>query len=104
MMMILDTALKKRAAEGNPIRVGMVGVGFIGRACATQLVNQVPGMTLVAIANRTARRRSTPGRSPGGTGRSIRRHAGRARRRDPRRQAGGDRRRDASVPVGTRST
>jgi dTDP-4-dehydrorhamnose 3,5-epimerase len=32
MMMILDTALKKRAAEGNPIRVGMVGVGFIGRA------------------------------------------------------------------------
>jgi hypothetical protein len=32
MMMILDTALKKRAADGNPIRVGMVGVGFIGRA------------------------------------------------------------------------
>jgi predicted homoserine dehydrogenase-like protein len=56
MMMILDTALKQRAAEGNPIRVGMVGVGFIGRACATQLVNQVPGMTLVAIANRTAQK------------------------------------------------
>lgn len=54
MMMILDTALKKRQAEGNPIRVGMVGVGFIGRATATQLVNAVPGMTLVAIANRTA--------------------------------------------------
>lgn len=52
-MFIVDTALKKRAAADNPIRVGMVGVGFIGRACATQLVNQVPGMTLVAIANRT---------------------------------------------------
>jgi predicted homoserine dehydrogenase-like protein len=53
MMMMVDTALRKRAAEGNPIRVGMVGVGFIGRACATQLVNQVPGIALVAIANRS---------------------------------------------------
>jgi predicted homoserine dehydrogenase-like protein len=52
-MILVDTALKKRAADGNPIRVGMIGVGFIGRACATQLVNQVPGIALVAIANRT---------------------------------------------------
>src|SRR6056297_2244456 len=52
-MILVDTALKKRAAAGTPIRVGMVGVGFIGRASAIQLVNNVPGMTLVAIANRT---------------------------------------------------
>lgn len=52
-MILIDTALKKRAAAGTPIRVGMVGVGFIGRATATQLLNDVPGMTLVAIANRT---------------------------------------------------
>ncbi len=52
-MILVDTALKKRAAEGKPIRVGMVGVGFIGRATVCQLLNDVPGMTLVAIANRT---------------------------------------------------
>lgn len=55
-MMIVDTALKKRAAEGTPIRVGMVGVGFIGRATVCQLLNDVPGMRLVAIANRTPSR------------------------------------------------
>jgi len=52
-MILVDTALKKRAAEGTPIRVGMVGVGFIGRAAVCQLLNDVPGMTLVAVANRT---------------------------------------------------
>lgn len=52
-MILVDTALKRRAAENNPIRVGMVGVGFIGRAAVCQLLNDVPGMTLVAVANRT---------------------------------------------------
>jgi predicted homoserine dehydrogenase-like protein len=82
-MILVDTALKKRAADGNPIRVGMIGVGFIGRACATQLVNQVPGIALVAIANRTPKggRRLGGGRARG-CGRD--RHAGRARGRDPR--------------------
>jgi len=52
-MIIVDTALKKRAAEGKPIRVGMIGAGFMGRGIANQIVNSVPGMRLAAIANRT---------------------------------------------------
>jgi predicted homoserine dehydrogenase-like protein len=52
-MIILDTALQRRAAEGRPIRVGMIGAGFMGRGLANQIVNSVPGMVLVAVANRT---------------------------------------------------
>lgn len=52
-MIIIDTALKKRAEEGNPIRVGLVGAGAMARGVANQIVNAVPGMELVAISNRT---------------------------------------------------
>lgn len=51
-MIIVDTALRRRAAENNPVRVGMIGAGFMGRGIANQIVNSVPGMELVAIANR----------------------------------------------------
>ena len=54
-MLILDTALARREAEGRPIRVGMIGAGFMGRGLANQIINSVPGMTLVAIANKHAR-------------------------------------------------
>lgn len=52
-MIILDTALSKREAEGHPVRVGMIGAGAMGRGCANQIINSVPGMRLVAVANRT---------------------------------------------------
>ncbi len=52
-MMSIDTALQQREAKGDPIRVGMVGAGATGRAIALQLGTPVPGMRLVAIANRT---------------------------------------------------
>src|SRR5687768_7378406 len=55
-MIIVDHELKKRAAAGNPIRVGMVGAGFMGRGIVNQIVNSVPGMQLVAISNRHAER------------------------------------------------
>ncbi|MBL7495744.1 saccharopine dehydrogenase NADP-binding domain-containing protein [Frankia sp. CNm7] len=52
-MIIIDTALAKREAQGRPIRVGMIGAGFMGRGLANQIVNSKPGMRLVAVANRT---------------------------------------------------
>jgi predicted homoserine dehydrogenase-like protein len=52
-MIIVDTALKKRQTENNPVRVGMIGAGFMGKGIALQICQYVPGMKLVAIANRT---------------------------------------------------
>lgn len=52
-MIIVDTALAKREAEGRPVRVALVGAGFMGRGFVNQVVNSVPGMRLVAIVNRT---------------------------------------------------
>ena len=51
--MIVDTALREREATGRPIRVGMIGAGATGRAIALQLGTPIPGIRLVAIANRT---------------------------------------------------
>ena len=52
-MIIIDTALKKRAAQGNPVRVGLIGAGYIGRGTTLQIEKYLPGMTVSAIANRT---------------------------------------------------
>ena len=51
-MIIVDRALQARADAGRPIRVAMIGAGFMGRGVANQIVNSVPGMSLVAISNR----------------------------------------------------
>jgi predicted homoserine dehydrogenase-like protein len=51
-MIIVDKALAKRHAEKNPVRVAMVGAGFMAKGIALQICNYVPGMELVAISNR----------------------------------------------------
>lgn len=51
-MIIVDTALRKREAAGNPIKVGLIGAGFQGRGIALQIVASTPGMRLCAVANR----------------------------------------------------
>lgn len=52
-MILLDRALQQRHADNRPIRVGMVGAGFMARGIALQFLQSVIGMRLVAIANRS---------------------------------------------------
>jgi predicted homoserine dehydrogenase-like protein len=52
-MVIVDTALEKREQQGRPIRVGIVGAGYMGRGIANQLLKPPVGMRLAAISNRT---------------------------------------------------
>ncbi len=55
-MIIVDNALKAREAQGKPIRVGMIGAGFMGQGLVNQIVHSVPGERMTAIFNRTAAR------------------------------------------------
>lgn len=55
-MIIVDTALEARAREGRPIRVALIGAGFMGRGLANHLVHTTPGMRLVGVFNRGVQR------------------------------------------------
>ncbi|PYK11758.1 MAG: NAD(P)-dependent oxidoreductase [Verrucomicrobia bacterium] len=52
-MVIADTVLAQRERDGSPVRVAMVGAGVTARMIALQLATPIPGIRLVAIANRT---------------------------------------------------
>jgi predicted homoserine dehydrogenase-like protein len=52
-MVIVDTALEKLERRGKPIRVGIVGAGYMGRSISVQLLKPPVGVRLAAIANRT---------------------------------------------------
>jgi predicted homoserine dehydrogenase-like protein len=52
-VIIVDRALAARAAEDRPVRVALVGAGFMGRGLVNQIVNSVPGMVMSAVVNRT---------------------------------------------------
>src|ERR1700693_1194454 len=55
-MIIIDELLKAREAQGNPIRVGMLGAGFMGQGLTNQITNSVPGMRMVAVYSRKPQR------------------------------------------------
>jgi len=52
-MIIVDKALENRYREGNPIKVALIGAGFIGHGIAHQIEKYVKGMELTVISNRT---------------------------------------------------
>src|ERR1700704_4258898 len=64
-MILVDNALKARQEQGKPIRVGMIGAGFMGQGLTNQIENSVPGMRMAAIFNR-----------PPGTAAGVYRYAG----------------------------
>lgn len=55
-MILVDTALQERQAQGKPIRVAIVGAGFMGQGLTNQIENSTPGMRVVAISNRRVQR------------------------------------------------
>ena len=55
-MIIVDNALRSREEQGRPIRVGMIGAGFMGQGLTNQIVNSVPGMRMAAVYNRRPER------------------------------------------------
>jgi predicted homoserine dehydrogenase-like protein len=52
-MIIVDTALAKRASEGRALQVGLFGAGFMAKGIVNQVTRYTPGMRIAAICNRT---------------------------------------------------
>jgi len=52
-VIIVDKALERRQLDNNPIKVGMVGAGYMGQGMAAVIERNMVGMQVVAIANRT---------------------------------------------------
>jgi predicted homoserine dehydrogenase-like protein len=55
-MWIVDTDLQAREKENRPIRVGIVGAGFMSQGLTNQIQNGTPGIRVVAISNRKIQR------------------------------------------------
>lgn len=52
-MILVDTALQRRERDGHPVRVAMIGAGFMGRGIVRQIATAIPGMRVIAIACRS---------------------------------------------------
>jgi predicted homoserine dehydrogenase-like protein len=52
-MFIVDRALQERHRNGQPLRVGIIGAGYMARGLIYQIIHSVPGMCVAAISNRT---------------------------------------------------
>ncbi len=52
-MIITDTLLAQRAAEGKPLRVGVAGPGFMAKGLINHITNTKPGMEVAVVYART---------------------------------------------------
>lgn len=52
-MIIVDAALQRCQDAGTPVRIGLVGAGYMGRGITLQVIGSMVGMDVVAISNRT---------------------------------------------------
>jgi predicted homoserine dehydrogenase-like protein len=55
-MILVDTALKQRAEQNRPIRVGLIGAGFMAHGLANRIMNGPGGMVLAAVYGRRVER------------------------------------------------
>jgi predicted homoserine dehydrogenase-like protein len=55
-MIIVDNVRRAREAAGCPIRVGVIGAGFMAQGLVNTIVNSVPGMSVAAIYGRRLER------------------------------------------------
>jgi predicted homoserine dehydrogenase-like protein len=55
-MIIVDDMLRARETAGCPIRVGVIGAGFMAQGLVNTIVNSVPGMSVAAIYGRRLER------------------------------------------------
>ena len=55
-MIIVDRLLEEREAANKPVRVALLGAGFISQGLANHLVHTKPGMRLVGVFNRRVQR------------------------------------------------
>ena len=55
-MIIVDNALRERAQQHRPVKVGLVGAGWSGKRIVYQVLTAVSGMDVVAVANVDERR------------------------------------------------
>ncbi len=51
-MILVDTALKNREINKNPIKVGMIGSGEMAKGMINQIMNHTPGMTIASTYGR----------------------------------------------------
>jgi predicted homoserine dehydrogenase-like protein len=55
-VIIVDNALRAREAQGKPVRVGMIGSGFMAQGLANHIIHSVPGMEMTAVYGRQLER------------------------------------------------